>query len=56
MVLSSFSAYFQPISGAVGYIYDYMDQYRNQATFVSNGLTFQEAYERTGRRPPSLSR
>mmetsp|Transcript_66414 Transcript_66414/g.156397 ORF Transcript_66414/g.156397 Transcript_66414/m.156397 type:complete len:513 (+) Transcript_66414:38-1576(+) len=32
-----------------GYIYDYMNQYRNQATFVSAGLTFAEAYERTGR-------
>lgn len=32
-----------------GYIYDYMNQYRNQATFVSHGLTFAEAYERTGR-------
>lgn len=32
-----------------GYIYDYMNQYRNQATFVSNGLTFAEAYQRTGR-------
>ncbi|CAE7161796.1 unnamed protein product [Symbiodinium pilosum] len=32
-----------------GYIYDYMNQYRNQATFVSVGLTFAEAFERTGR-------
>ncbi|CAK9000228.1 unnamed protein product [Durusdinium trenchii] len=32
-----------------GYIYDYMNQYRNQATFVSAGLTFAEAYARTGR-------
>jgi len=32
-----------------GYIYDYMNQYRNQATFVSAGLTFAEAFERTGR-------
>ncbi|CAJ1410596.1 unnamed protein product [Effrenium voratum] len=32
-----------------GYIYDYMNQYRNQATFVSMGLTFAEAYARTGR-------
>lgn len=32
-----------------GYIYDYMNQYKNQATFVSNALTFAEAYQRTGR-------
>ncbi|CAE7222088.1 unnamed protein product [Symbiodinium natans] len=32
-----------------GYIYDYMNQYRNQASFVSMGLTFAEAFERTGR-------
>ena len=44
-----------PIHGASGYHISICLQlssivrYRNQATFVSNGLTFAEAYERTGR-------
>lgn len=32
-----------------GFIYDYQHHYDHQATFVSNGLTFAEAYARTGR-------